>query len=526
MLDDSQSPGYYPTEIDESQGPTTPDTSTGVIVGEFPQGPVNERTLITSESQFVSTFGRPDFNYGYYAHEAIAFLAEANQLYVTRVAPTALFGGCTVSFDGRFNKSTSWPAGEKDPTLHNFATGDLFCVYPIYPGLDDLYLRIYPDTEGLDPTYFYLDVYRTGKGRPIESHRVNLQHIQDGYSKQRNIQEYVNRNSDYIRVVQNTEAALFVDNPRRAFINSLDAGGSSSALGISLAGASNGSRATTSDLINAWDLYADPEYVSVSILINAGNVNVDYQRKMIELAEDRTDCFAILDLPDEVRAAAKAVSWRRDVLATDTTYAGLYTPWLLSVDKYNDVRDYFPPSGFVAARFVATDRDYASYWAPAGRTRGKLPVDGAHQVYDKGMRNALYSSQINAIRVYNGEGIIVMGADTLQVVQSALSNISVRRLMILIEQSLASVLEYSVFDPNSSVLRSRLESQAKDVLKPIYDGRGLYYYHVQCDDNNNPASAIASGDLFIDIYVDPALPVKRIHFTAIVNRTGVTVTAQ
>lgn len=526
MLDDSQSPGYYQTEIDESQTATTPDTSIGVIVGEFPMGPVGERTLITSEPQFVATFGRPDFNYGYYAHSALAFLAEGNQLYVTRVAPTALFGGCTISFDGKFNTSASWSVGEADPTLHGFGASDLFAVYPVYPGLSGLYLRVYPDTLGTDPSYFYVDVYQTGRGTALESHRVNLQHIQDGFSKQRNVAEYINRNSDYIQVVQNDTATVFVANPTKSFINTLDAGGSADVLGINLTGASNGTRATNSDLINAWDLYADPEYVSVSILINAGNTNVDYQHKLIELAEERADCFAILDVPDESKAAAKAVDWRRNTLASDTTYAGCYSPWLLAADKYNDVRDYFPPSGFVAARFVATDRDYASYWAPAGKTRGKLPVDGAHVVYDKGMRDALYSSQINVVRVTNGEGIIVMGADTLQVVQSALSNISVRRLMILIEQSLASVLEYSVFDPNDTILRSRLESLAKGVLQPIQDGRGLYYYHVQCDDDNNPASAIASGDLYIDIYVDPALPVKRIHFTAIVNRTGVTVTAQ
>lgn len=526
MLDDSQSPGYYATEIDESQGATTPNTSIGAIVGEFPQGPVNERTLITSEAQFVSVFGRPDFNYGYYAHSAIAFLAEADQLYVTRVAPSAVFGGCTISFDGKFNTSTPWTVGEADPTIHDFGASDLFIVYPIYPGLTGYYIRVYPDTMGSDPSYFYVDVYQTGRNTALESHRVNLQHIQDGYGKQRNVQEYINRNSDYVRVVQNVAASAFVATPTKSFINSLDAGGSSSVLGINLSGGSNGARATNSDLINAWDLYADPEYVSVSILLNAGNTNVDYQHKMIELAEERTDCFAILDVPDESKTASKAVDWRRNTLASDSTYAGCYTPWLLAADKYNDVRDYFPPSGFVGARFVATDRDYASYWAPAGKTRGKLPVDGAHQVYDKGMRDALYASQVNAIRVYNGEGIIVMGADTLQVVQSALSNISVRRLMILIEQSLASVLEYSVFDPNDTVLRSRLESQCKDVLQPIQDGRGLYYWHAQCDDNNNPASAIASGDLFVDIYVDPALPVKRIHFTAIVNRTGVTVTAQ
>lgn len=528
MSNESSSPGVYTNEYDESQLAVTPSTSTGVIVGEFIEGPVGERTLITSESQLIATFGKPDVSLGYACHSALAYLGEGDQLYVTRVAPNALYGGLTIGWDGRFNTSESWSAGLAEPALVPFAASSLFAVYAINPGdwNGDMYLRIYPDTaDTTSGAYFYVEVYMKNTALPVEKHRVSLQYVLDGFGTQRNIAEYINRNSNYIQVVQNYAQADFVATPLKKFINTYDAGGDATKLGITVAGGQNGARPTVSDLINAWSLYEDPEVIDISILINSGYTNVDYQLAMIELCESRKDCVAILDAPSDQQEASKAIAFRRSTLQTDTTYAALYAPDVLVADKYNDRRLYLPISGFVAAVYALTDRDYTYYFAPAGMTRGDLSVAGVRQVYDQGMRDALYSSQVNAVRVFSGGGIKVWGADTLQVVASSLSNMSVRRLMITIEKSLSEVMLYAVFDPNDVILRSRLESQANRFLQPIMDARGLYYFKVVCDDTNNPDSVVAAGDLNVDIYVDPTLPVKRIHFTAVVNATGVRVTA-
>ena len=202
----------------------------------------------------------------------------------------------------------------------------------------------------------------------------------------------------------------------------------------------------------------------------------------------------------------------------------MYSPDLYVADKFNDIRLYLPPSGFVAAAYARTDRDFESWFAPAGMVRGALNVAGVYKVYDQGKRDALYSSQVNAIRVIEGAGIKIWGADTLQVMPSALSNMSVRRLMIVIEKTLSNALIYSVFDPNDDLLRTRLKSMCERFLQTIQDARGLYSFGVVCDETNNPAASIANGDLNVDIYVDPVLPAKRVMFTAIINRTGVHVT--
>jgi len=183
-----------------------------------------------------------------------------------------------------------------------------------------------------------------------------------------------------------------------------------------------------------------------------------------------------------------------------------------------------PPSGFVAACYARTDREYESWFAPAGMNRGDLKVAGLRNVYDQGKRDALYESQVNAIRLIEGSGIKIWGADTLQVMPSSLSNMSVRRLMIVLEKTIANQLLYAVFDPNDQMLRSRIESACRSFLDSIKAARGLYAYEAICNESNNKPATIAMGDLYVDIWCDPVLPAKRVMFNAIINKTGVRVT--
>lgn len=521
----SNSAGVYLKENDFSQRPARATTSIAVVVGEAHRGPVGQRTLVTSEDEYVGMFGKPDAKIGYMGYTAVAFLNEGDRLYVTRVAPNALIGGCTISWDGTFNTSSSFSVGIKEELDITLNPNDLFAIYAINPGdwNSELFIRVYPDTKALDG-YFYLEVYTKNAALPVEKFRCHLDLIVDGFGVQLNVEHQINRKSSYIRVVQNHEQADFINNPRMQLINTFDAGGNANATGIALTGGTDGARPTESDLINAWDLYADKEVVDINMLLNAGFTSPAFQMRMDELCRDRMDCVAILDVPSDSQKVQDAIAYRRLDLHLDSSYSALYSSDLYVGDKYNDIRLYLPPSGFVGACYARTDRDYELWFAPAGMIRGDLDVAGVRQVYDQGKRDALYESQVNAIRVIEGAGIKIWGADTLQIVASALSNMSVRRLMIFIEKSMENVLLYSVFDPNDQLLRSRLESVSSRFLKQIKDARGLYDFKVVCDESNNKPESIANGDLNIDFWVDPVLPAKRIHFTAVINKTGVRVT--
>ena len=508
------SAGVYVHEVDMSQIVVGTSSSIGAIVGESHRGPSGVAFLVTSTKQFLELFGMPDARVSYLHYSALAFLEHGSRLYVTRVAPEATYGGASCFLDNNLNSSESWAEGLVDPTLKPFQPADLFHVYGHNPGLwnDDIQVRVYPNTNQNDGT-FYVDVYLTGQGQPVERYLVSLDYRLDGYGVQLNIQEHINKRSAYIQISQNYDQAALMADPYRSFINALNV--------MDLVGGTNPRKATSGEIIQAWeDLYSDPEVIRVNLLINGGYSTPEVQIKMTQLCEDRMDCMAILDVPPMEQRLQDAINYRRNTLQLDTSYSALYSPDYLVLDQYNDIKLYVPPSGYVAAAYARTDSEFELWFAPAGMNRGRLNILGVRQVYNQGDRDALYESQINATRVISGAGIKIWGADTLQAKASALSNVSVRRLMMFLETSLSEAALYSVFDPNDYILRAQLVELCERFLMPIKNARGLYSFGVVCDDSNNTPNTVANGDLILDVYVDPVLPAKRIHLTAVVNRTG------
>ena len=121
------SPGVNVSEIDLTTVTPAVDTTAGAFAGVFRWGPVNERTLVTSENDLVNKFGKPTNINPETFFTAANFLSYTNTLYVSRAANTAAqfaaVGGANTSANGSaaltvFNnndyevKSASW--GETD----------------------------------------------------------------------------------------------------------------------------------------------------------------------------------------------------------------------------------------------------------------------------------------------------------------------------------------------------------------------------------------------------------------------------
>lgn len=513
------SAGVYVREIDKSQVVAQASTSVGAIVGESNRGPVNKRVLVTSVQSLIQQFGKPDPSIGFMHQTALAFLAEADRLYVTRVAPGALTGGLTVSLgDTSLNEIEPWLAGEENPEYRAFRPRDLFHVYAIDPGEwnQTLTVQVFPNTKTTDGS-FYLQVFEGTSAVPVESYLVHLDYVIDGFGVQLNVMEHINRRSALIRIQQNFDQADYAGNPSRRWISAIARG--------SMFGGTNGTRATTGNFMSAWDLYSNPEEVAVNLLINAGITHTPVQLKMAQISESRMDCMAILDVPAMEQGVQQAIDYRRQTLNLNSSYAALYGPDVRVLDTYNNRQLFVPPSGYVAAAYARTDREYETWFAPAGLMRGTLKVLGLRHVYNQGDRDALVESQINPIRMIEGIGISIWGADTMQTMKSALSNVNVRRLMLFLETSLAAAALYSVFDPHDEILRSKLTEMCERFLTPVKNGRGLHAFGVVCDETNNPPEVVANGDLVLDVWVDPVLPAKRILLQAVINKTGARFTA-
>jgi phage tail sheath protein FI len=85
------SPGVNVSEVDSTSVVPSVATTEGVIAGVFNWGPVNERVLVTSETDLVSRFSTPTNDNAETFFTAADFLSYSNSLYVSRAVSNTAF---------------------------------------------------------------------------------------------------------------------------------------------------------------------------------------------------------------------------------------------------------------------------------------------------------------------------------------------------------------------------------------------------------------------------------------------------
>ena len=84
------SPGVNVSEIDLTAIVPAVQTTAGAFAGQFRWGPVEERVLLSNESDLVSTFQKPNGTYFKDFFVAANFLAYADTLHLVRINNTGL----------------------------------------------------------------------------------------------------------------------------------------------------------------------------------------------------------------------------------------------------------------------------------------------------------------------------------------------------------------------------------------------------------------------------------------------------
>lgn len=366
---------------------------------------------------------------------------------------------------------------------------------------------------------FEIWVYeRTNQLVPLEKHVVSINKQTDGFGKQQFIEEVINKSatkSSLIRVTYN------LNNPA-GILSTLPTSSTPGATPIVwMTGGNDGEAVLNSQIISGWDAFADRSKVSVRILLGCGYDDVAVQAKMVSLADQRYDCIAVLDMPSAVQGASDAYTHRRDTLNLNTSRAGLYTPDLQITDEFTNLTMYVPPSGYVAAQYAYTDAVAASWFSPAGLNRGLVRnITGLRHEYSEGELALISPNNINPIIKKPGKGYVIWGDSTLQSRASALSYISVRRLLIIVQVSLVDALDYTVFDPNDNYTRFQVVRLCENFLQPIKDSRGLKKFEVIANDDNNKPYHADAGQLNVDLIMEPTLPIRFVKMTSVLTKQG------
>jgi phage tail sheath protein FI len=139
-------------------------------------------------------------------------------------------------------------------------------------------------------------------------------------------------------------------------------------------------------------------------------------------------------------------------IATDVHQTLLATiPLYKSIS--NDIRsqlNVLPPSGGMAGVISMVDGTVGVAKSPANVSMGSVvkPTVNITNTIQEDLNLPLNGKAINAIRTFPGKGVLVWGARTLDGNSQDWRYLSVRRTMIMIEQSIKIACEAYVFEPN------------------------------------------------------------------------------
>lgn len=253
------------------------------------------------------------------------------------------------------------------------------------------------------------------------------------------------------------------------------------------------------------------------------------QSAMIIHCETLKDRVAVLDYPPSAITQElpliQLLNWRRNF---DSSYASLYYPWIRISDPLQSQGNprKIPPSGHVMGIYASTDHRTGVHKAPANEV-----VSGALEVTvnaNELRHGELNKEGINVIRTIPGRRVRLLGARTL-CRQSALRFINVRRLLIMIAESIDQATQWMVFEPNSPQLWREVDRVARSFLKSLWRGGQLdgeteeQAYFVRCDESTNPPQETDQGRLICLIGVNPPWPAEFIIVRLGKTESGITI---
>ena len=272
----------------------------------------------------------------------------------------------------------------------------------------------------------------------------------------------------------------------------------------------------------AANLLSNSENYDFSLISTPGLTQEDYSStvsKFITLAEERGDCFYILDLAKYNSTLGTVTNKAAEL---NTNYAAAYWPWVQVLSQASGKLSWVPASTVMPGVYTFSDRVAAEWFAPAGLNRGG--VGGAIQAERKLSttdRNTLYEGKVNPIASFPGVGLTAFGQKTLQTQASALDRVNVRRLLIALKRYIGTVARTLIFEQNTITTRNNFISQVNPYLETVQQRQGLFAYKVVMDDTNNTADVIDRNQLVGQIYIQPTKTVEYIYLTFNITPTGV-----
>jgi phage tail sheath protein FI len=201
----------------------------------------------------------------------------------------------------------------------------------------------------------------------------------------------------------------------------------------------------------------------------------------------------------------------------DSNYTATYYPWVLTRDTENNTQLFLPPTAEVCRNLALTDKIFKPWFASAGYTRGLVNSIKARKTLTQDDRDVLYKGRINPIATFTDVGTVIWGNKTLQVKESALDRINVRRLLLRARKLISAVAVRLLFEQNDQKVRQDFLDSVNPILDEIRRDRGLIDFRVTV---SNTPEDLDSNTMTGKIYLKPTRALEYIDIEFVITPTG------
>lgn len=228
--------------------------------------------------------------------------------------------------------------------------------------------------------------------------------------------------------------------------------------------------------------------------------------------------FLVVDPPPDLTRVEAAVDWISDELSLVGANAAAYFPRIRVPDPLDDFNlRVFPPSGAVAGLMARIDGERGVWKAPAGTEAGLAAVRQLTLELTDAENGILNPLGLNCLRTFPVHGHVVWGARTVEGADEQASQwkyVPVRRLALMIEETVMRGTTWAVFEPNDEGLWAQLRLNLTNFMHGLFR-QGAFQgstpqqaYLVKCDSETTTQADIDRGIVNVLVGFAPLKPAE------------------
>jgi len=213
---------------------------------------------------------------------------------------------------------------------------------------------------------------------------------------------------------------------------------------------------------------------------------------------------------------------RMQMVLLNKSLAALSPTFNTMMDELKNRLNLLPPSAAMAGIYTMVDNSRGVWKAPANVSLNGVvsPAVSLSAEDQEDLNVTTQGKSINAIRSFIGEGVLVWGARTLDGNSLDWRYISVRRTMIMLEESCRLAAKAMVFEPNVANTWVTIKSMIQNFLTGIWKRGGLagavpddaFSVHVGLGETMTPEDVL-EGILRVTVLVAISRPAEFIEIT-------------